>query len=193
MVFNFLSIQVRVLCNQAGVWKNSKLDRITWHLLLSSLILNPFLYTFSRKQCRDSLWQVLCCCFISRRRADENAVRWSQGAQRPVLCCPVLLGRHRNESFASSRQGRKKPRTLTILSDDQSHQCMALNGFVLPNKDNCDAGSISSTSFTLKKCHVELNSDCLDQIEDQGVINPVLDCNAGSIYQIEEKEECSSD
>nr|QBS47867.1 GPCR5 [Tripedalia cystophora] len=63
----WLPFMFRIVCNLGGWWKNPWVDVQVSRLLLFNFVLDPFLYTFSRKQCRDIMFDWFCCCFRNLR------------------------------------------------------------------------------------------------------------------------------
>eukprot|EP00794_Sanderia_malayensis_P009780 gene9780-10779_t len=53
---------IRIICNLTGFWVDAWVDVQVSRLLLFNFVLDPFLYTLSRKQCRDIIKGWFCCC-----------------------------------------------------------------------------------------------------------------------------------
>ena len=138
-----------MICNQAGVWKNPLADIVAWGLLLLSLVLNPFLYTFSRRQCRNGLRRTLCwcCCPMPETHSQSRRSTITQSIHSV------------NSHAASSSPNRNSPVPLTDLDT------------TIPDLDSV---SVCSTSFACHEPSFHVHAERIEEQQGEVVIvNPI--------------------
>jgi len=127
---------IRILCNLTGVWVNAWVDVQVSRLLLINFVLDPFLYTLSRKQCRDIVKMWLCCCCVAKSgRRYSFFGRWVHNARK------------KHGSFLSSSQtGSSQHINSTVTTTSNIQLLQIKSGSVNTTPDNSVTDVVIHTS-----------------------------------------------